>query len=191
MKELTDLCRNFKSLYSDLFEVSIEHQLEDYISIGEVNFVLCRIVDGICELRLVLNETIVQEMVTKNPFEKLTTYNLEAFLVFTEELSHLIQLLQLADKNQSTSKLGLEKVAEVDKLILSSALLELQTGIPHLDLMKKLLTEHSINVRSESIYDESPKALMSSFFENNRSVIASSNWRRDVKKFKATLLKVA
>jgi len=191
MEQLQPIFASFQNFYSDLFDCKIDHRLLDFLIVGDKNLVFYQIVEDNCNVGLMLNESVLESVLNQNPFVALNSLNFEAFLVFTEELSHLIQLLNLAEMNSKTTQEGLERVAEIDKLVVSAALLEQQSGLAHLDLVKKLLMDHSINFAQEKVYDSSPKALNVAYFEKNRFVLASSDWRRKVQKYKLSLLRAS
>lgn len=191
MPDLTDICSDFEKLYSDLFEISLPISLVSFVGSGPKDQVIYQKQGLEHFISVTLSERVVKDLEEVSPFKKLTTENIGSFFVFAEELSHLIQLACLADVNTGATRLGLESIGEVDKLIMSSALLELQTKKPHLTVIKQLLLNHCHLIDDQKVYEQSPKAILNPLFTENRSIVESSGWRREVSRFKRGLLRAS
>ncbi len=191
MPSLSRLCDQFEEFYSDLYEIKLPLTLSPYVSIGTRDQVLINTSGEEIELAVTLSSKVITDLESQSPFEQLNGSNLGSFFIFVEELSHLVQIACLADANSEATLLGLESIGEVDKLVVSAALLELQTKKPHLTLMKSLLLHHCTVKGDRKLYEKSPRAILNQLFAENRPVLSSSSWRQSVKRFKKDLLKAS
>ena len=102
-------------------------------------------------------EKILNNMVDTNPLESLREENLNAFMIFIEELSHFHLILnRLADK-RVVSRVELEWQGEVDKLLLAALLLNRQYGDNHYFQLAHKLFESSQYTTTEEHYREANK----------------------------------
>ncbi len=191
MPSLSSLCDQFEEFYSDLYEIKLPLTLSPYVSFGTRDQVLINTSGEEIELAVTLSSKVITDLESQSPFEQLNGSNLGSFFIFVEELSHLVQIACLADANSEATLLGLESIGEVDKLVVSAALLELQTKKPHLTLMKNLLLHHCTVKGDRKLYEKSPRAILNQLFAENRPVLSSSSWRQSVKRFKKDLLKAS
>lgn len=191
MPDLNVICSDFEKLYSELFEISLPISLESFVRSGTKDQVIYQKQGLEHFISVTLSEKVIYDLESKSPFKQLDAENIGSFFVFAEELSHLIQLLCLADVNTGVTRLGLESIGEVDKLIMSSAVLELQTNKPHLTVIKRLLLNHCHLTDDQKVYEKSPKAILNPLFTENRSIVESSGWRREVSRFKRRLLRAS
>jgi len=191
MPSLRELCGQFEEFYSDLYEFKLPVRLSPFVSMGSRDQVLIHAHGDHMELSVTLSPKVISDLESQSPFETLNGANLGSFFIFIEELSHLVQIACLADANSETTLLGLEAVGEVDKLVVSAALLELQTQKPHLTVMKTLLLHHCILEGDRKLYERSPRAILNQLFTDNRPILASSSWRQAVKRYKKDLLKAS
>ena len=191
MPSLSRLCDQFEEFYSDLYEIKLPLTLSPYVSFGTRDQVLINTSGEEIELAVTLSSKVITDLESQSPFEQLNGSNLGSFFIFVEELSHLVQIACLADANSEATLLGLESIGEVDKLVVSAALLELQTKKPHLTLMKNLLLHHCTVKGDRKLYEKSPRAILNQLFAENRPVLSSSSWRQSVKRFKKDLLKAS
>lgn len=191
MPSLSNLCDQFEEFYSDLFEFQLPLTLSPYVSFGTRDQVLINTIGNEIQLSVTLTHKVITDLESQSPFEHLNGSNLGSFFIFVEELSHLVQIACLAEANSEATLLGLESVGEVDKLVVSAALLELQTKKPHLTVVKTLLLHHCTLEGDRKLYEKSPRAILNQLFAENRPILPASSWRQNVKRYKKDLLKAS
>lgn len=86
------------------------------------------------------------------PLHKLSNENINSFVTVVEEVSHFHCILNRFSNNRNISKLELELQAEIDKLLLSAALLERQVGDPHFLPLARMIYNNSSVVAKEAAY---------------------------------------
>ena len=85
---------------------------------------------------------VVQNLIRRDPWQRLTNANLNSFCVLVEEISHFHLLLNKTTRGIALPQLELELQGEIDKVLICAALLYRQTGSCHLPpLLQKIYDE--------------------------------------------------
>jgi len=94
---------------------------------------------------IVLDERLIEQLVSDSPTQYLHNGNLDPFCALAEEISHFHLITQRLDQGRGVSRIELEWQAEMDKMIICAATLERQSGDPHiLPLIRCLFDQSSI-----------------------------------------------
>ncbi len=88
--------------------------------------------DGGDFIGLYYDSDIIRDLEARDPLHALSSANIDAFCVLIEEVSHLHLVLNRASADREVNHMELELQAEIDKIIICSHVLAMQTGDPHL-----------------------------------------------------------
>ena len=96
---------------------------------------------------------LINIVLKQDPLYKLDMYNLDAFCVIIEEISHFHMIVQRASAERHVSKLELEWQGEIDKFLITALILSHKN--PHLNLtvLQKHLFEN-VRISNEARYQE-------------------------------------
>jgi len=104
------------------------------------------------------NSDLIQRILEQSPFQKLNQENLNDFLVLTEEVSHFHFVLNRYDRQIPVSKTEIEMQGEIDKWLVSSHLLNHQSGKDHARVVFELLFNATKIVSADSeVYERASK----------------------------------
>lgn len=107
-----------------------------------------------CNLALYFPDHIKEQLDSCNPLASLSLANLNSVWVVIEELSHFLLLATRSLKDQQTTALELEWQAEIDKLLMTAALLSQQNGKSQALEVSALLHNHCRFTRADPVYRE-------------------------------------
>lgn len=92
---------------------------------------------------IAFSSAILENIGTLDPFEKLSSANINACCVVIEEVSHFHLLINRAAKGHQVSQLELEWQGEIDKLLVCALLLHEQCGDAHLLPLARQIYDYS------------------------------------------------
>ncbi|ABA59426.1 hypothetical protein Noc_2984 [Nitrosococcus oceani ATCC 19707] len=93
------------------------------------------------DLALYLNQELLTRLVSDNPSELLHDGNLAEFWFVLEGVSHFLYLAWNVGFERTVTQLELELQAEIDKFVLTAALIYRQRGIVDMRLLRRTLFE--------------------------------------------------
>ena len=136
------LPHKLQNLLAHLYSIDIDANVGDYLvtdkkflesmpvssarTADESLFVLEE--DGVLNVSLYLNESMLQRLVKSNPYADLGQDNLDDFCTVLEGVSHFVYIAWNALNDKSVTRLELELQAEVDKYVGTRLLVESQSG---------------------------------------------------------------
>ncbi|ADJ29761.1 hypothetical protein [Nitrosococcus watsonii] len=95
------------------------------------------------DLALYLNQELLDQLVCDNPTELLHDGNLAEFWFVLEGVSHFLYLAWNVGYERTVTQLELELQAEIDKFVLTAALVYRQRGIADMRLLRRMLFEET------------------------------------------------
>jgi len=106
-----------------------------------------------------IHEQVASDLISNNPFKKLTHANLDAYCVLVEEISHFHLLINRALGGRSVSHLELEYQGEIDKVLSSAIRLRQQNKDAHYWSLTKKIFEDCVwlSASSEQMYQSASK----------------------------------
>lgn len=150
--------RQIEQILSSFYGFTMQVRAEEHLTIlstdnktmrGQVLY--CAENDETTFLGLEIREDILLQLEANDPFVKLSLENIDAFSVLVEELSHFHLLANRIMSGQEVRSIELEWQAEVDKLLLASALLYRQTRSNHFFELAHLIYEKPIYISEDSV----------------------------------------
>lgn len=121
-------------------------------------------------LSVYFNQKIQEQILSTQPYNSLNHQNLDAFCVLVEEISHFHLILTRVLKQQKTKEVELEWQGEIDKMLLSSHLIEAQHGSDHTQPLLMVLFSENNTIKNTSTYEDANFYARKFWLKNHKSL---------------------
>lgn len=131
--ESTEILDRIQNQLENLYGIDVSQRVQDFLiekhqALGHLDevagdiprelFFVRQPENGIVEVALFLDGSLLRNLKNNNPFDTINEKNLSDFCTVIEGISHFVYYLWKAQKNHSVTQLELELQAEIDKFFM-------------------------------------------------------------------------